>query len=43
LFALGAAKSDETDRDRVLAKAIDRVREKFGRKGILPAALTGED
>ena len=43
LFALGAAKSDETDRDRVLAKAIDRVREKFGRKGILPAALTKED
>lgn len=43
LFALGAAKSDETDRDRVLAKAIDRVREKFGAKGILPAALTKED
>jgi DNA polymerase-4 len=43
LFALGAAKSDETDRDRVLAKAIDRVREKFGREGILPAALTKED
>jgi DNA polymerase-4 len=43
LFALGAEKSDETDRDRVLAKAIDRVREKYGRKGILPAALTKED
>ncbi|HZK78468.1 MAG TPA: DNA polymerase IV [Gemmatimonadaceae bacterium] len=43
LFALGAAKSDETDRDRVLAKAVDRVRERFGAKGILPAALTKED
>lgn len=43
LFALGAAKSDETDRDRVLAKAIDRVRKKFGTKGILPAALTKGD
>jgi len=40
LFAAGASKSDETDRDRTLAKAIDRVREKFGAKGILPAALT---
>lgn len=43
LFGLGAAKSDETDRDRVLAKAVDRVREKFGAKGILPAALTKDD
>lgn len=43
LFAMGAAKSDETDRDRVLAKAVDRVREKYGTKGILPAALTKED
>ena len=43
LFALSAAKSDETDRDRVLAKAVDRVREKFGAKGILPAALTRKD
>ena len=40
LFAAGASKSDETDRDRVLARAVDRVREKFGAKGILPAALT---
>jgi DNA polymerase-4 len=43
LFAMGAAKSDETDRDRILAKAVDRVREKFGAKGILPAALTNGD
>jgi len=40
LFAAGASKSDETDRDRTLAKAVDRVREKYGAKGILPAALT---
>ena len=30
----------ETDRDRVLARAIDRVRDKFGPSGILPASLT---
>jgi Nucleotidyltransferase/DNA polymerase involved in DNA repair len=43
LFALGASLSDETDRDRILAKAVDRVREKYGAKGILPAALTGDN
>lgn len=30
---------EETDRDRALARSVDRVREKFGRKGILPASL----
>jgi hypothetical protein len=30
----------ETDRDRMLARTVDRVRERFGSKGILPAALT---
>ena len=30
----------ETDRDRALARTVDRVREKFGAKGILPASLT---
>lgn len=30
----------ETERDRQVARAVDRVREKFGRKGIVPAALT---
>jgi DNA polymerase IV len=42
-LALFAAEFDplaETDRDRVLARAVDRVREKFGTKGILPASLT---
>jgi DNA polymerase-4 len=43
LFATGASLSDETDRDRVLAKAVDKVRERFGAKGILPAALTSDD
>lgn len=39
LFERKDTKLDETDRDRVLARAIDRVREKFGDKGILPARL----
>ena len=43
LFAMGASLSVETERDRVLAKAIDKVRERFGAKGILPAALTRDD
>lgn len=30
----------ETDRDRVLARAVDRVRERFGPQGIIPASLT---
>jgi hypothetical protein len=29
----------ETDRDRVIARTIDRVRAKFGEKGIFPAGL----
>lgn len=33
----------ETDRDRVLARAVDRVRERFGVEGILPATLTRPD
>jgi hypothetical protein len=32
----------ETDRDRTLARTVDRVREKFGSKGILPAALADD-
>jgi DNA polymerase-4 len=31
----------ETPKDRALAKAVDRVREKFGRDAMLPAGLTG--
>ncbi len=39
LFERRDAVTDETDRDRVLARTIDKVREKFGDKGILPARL----
>ena len=44
LFAATATAdaSAETERDRVIARTVDRVREKFGKKGILPAALTKE-
>jgi DNA polymerase-4 len=40
LFRARGEHSGETDRDRTLAKAVDKVRDKFGRKGILPASLT---
>ena len=40
LFARDAGPLAETDRDRTLARTVDRVREKFGDQGILPAALT---
>lgn len=30
----------ETERDRVLARAVDSVRERFGAQGIIPASLT---
>ena len=39
LFA-SADPLSETDRDRVLSRAVDRVREKFGPAGILPATLS---
>jgi len=35
--------ADETERDRGLARAIDRVRGKFGQKSILPGGLTEEE
>ena len=41
-LALFSEKGDahtESDRDRTLARAVDRVREKFGDKGIIPASL----
>jgi DNA polymerase-4 len=40
LFATRGEPSGETERDRVLARTVDRVRDRFGAKGILPAALT---
>jgi hypothetical protein len=39
LFEERDGKLRETDRDRVLARAIDRVRAKFGDRGIFPAGL----
>lgn len=32
--------SGETERDRIVARAVDRVRDRFGAKGILPGSLT---
>jgi DNA polymerase IV len=40
LFATRSDPLAETERDRVLARTIDRVREKFGATGILPASLS---
>lgn len=39
LFEKRDAKTDETDRDRTLARTVDRVRARFGEKGLLPARL----
>jgi DNA polymerase-4 len=39
LFELADERVAETNRDRVLARTVDRVRAKFGDRGILPARL----
>jgi DNA polymerase-4 len=39
LFELADKRPTETDRDRLLARTVDRVRAKFGDRGILPARL----
>jgi len=39
LFEQDDSKLSETDRDRLLARTVDRVRARFGDKGILPARL----
>jgi len=39
LFEHDDSKLSETDRDRLLARTVDRVRARFGDKGILPARL----
>jgi DNA polymerase-4 len=39
LFEAKDSRTKETDRDRTLARTIDKVREKFGDKGIIPARL----
>jgi DNA polymerase-4 len=40
LFAADADPLAETERDRIVARTVDRVREKFGAKSILPASLS---
>jgi DNA polymerase-4 len=42
LFAERPTVLTETDRDRLLARTVDRVRAKFGDKGIFPARLADE-
>ena len=42
LFETAPETDAETERDRVLARAVDRVREKFGRNSILPASLADD-
>jgi hypothetical protein len=39
LFRRNDSELTETDRDRVIARTIDRVRAKFGETGIFPAGL----
>ena len=40
LFESAIEKNDETARDRALVRAVDRLRDKFGSGGILPARLS---
>jgi DNA polymerase-4 len=41
LFERATDTATETDRDRTIARAVDRVRAKFGHDGILPGGLQG--
>jgi len=43
LFAARGEASGETDRDRRIAETVDKVRDRFGKKGILPASLTRDN
>ena len=43
LFAAEADPLAETERDRLLARTVDRVRERFGARAILPASLARND
>ena len=40
LFKARGEVSGETERDRIVARTVDRVRDRFGAKGIIPASLT---
>jgi DNA polymerase-4 len=42
LFSQNRNPDADTQRDRILAKAVDRVREKFGPRSVLPASLTSD-
>jgi DNA polymerase-4 len=42
LFETAPDRGAETERDRDLARAVDRVREKFGRNSIIPASLADD-
>lgn len=42
LFAADRNPLADTDRDRALSRSVDRVREKFGAKGIVPARLVDD-
>lgn len=43
LFESALSNAEETPRDRALARAVDRLRERFGRDGIVPARLANEE
>jgi len=43
LFENALSDAEETPRDRALARAVDRLRERFGRDGIVPARLANEE
>ncbi len=42
LFETASNTDSETERDRTLARAVDRVRERFGPRSILPASLADD-
>jgi DNA polymerase-4 len=43
LFESASNRDAETEKDRVLARAVDQVREKFGRNSIIPASLADDE
>ena len=43
LFENALSNAEETPRDRALARAVDRLRERFGRDGIVPARLAHDE
>jgi hypothetical protein len=43
LFQSAVETDDETARDRALVRAVDRLRDKFGSDGIVPARLSEQE